>query len=164
MSCNCNKCQPNNCGCADAGLTNPCSYTDCGPRGERCEDSIGAECVVWTGPTTEVEDAQGNTFVISEGERVEQLLQRMALVLADGLGTCTSSNQFHAPWNIYFGTVTSNSIQILWAGEDSATTSVQIEMDTAVGSSGFVPQGTVTEVYLILLLLVLLLIQDLNLD
>lgn len=144
MSCNCTKCEPNKCGCSDSALTNPCTYTDCGPTGERCSESIGAECVVWTGPTSEVVDGGGDAFVISEGERLEQVLQRMMLVLANGLTSCTSSNTFHAPWNLYFGTVAANSIQILWAGEDSTTTQVTIEMDTAVTPTGWVSQGTVT--------------------
>lgn len=144
MSCNCTKCEPNKCGCSDAALTNPCTYTDCGPSGERCQESLGAECVVWTGATSEVINGSGENFVISEGERLELILQRVMLVLADGLGACTSSTGFHAPWNLYFGTVTNNSIQILWAGEDPTTTSVSIEMDDAITPTGWVSQGTVT--------------------
>ena len=143
MSCNCTKCNPNKCGCYDTALTNPCSYTDCGTGSERCTESMGAECVVWTGPLTEVETVGGDTFTISEGERLEQVLQRMMLALVDGVTSCTASNQFHSPWNVYFGTVTANTIQILWASEDINTDTIEIEMDTAIAPSGWVVQGTV---------------------
>jgi hypothetical protein len=105
---------------------------------------MGAECVVWTGPLTEVETAGGDTFTISEGERLEQVLQRMMLALVDGVTSCTASNQFHSPWNVYFGTVTANTIQILWASEDINTDTIEIEMDTAIAPSGWVVQGTVS--------------------
>jgi len=104
---------------------------------------MGAECVVWTGPLTEVETVGGDTFTISEGERLEQVLQRMMLALVDGVTSCTASNQFHSPWNVYFGTVTANTIQILWASEDINTDTIEIEMDTAIAPSGWVVQGTV---------------------
>jgi len=105
---------------------------------------MGAECVVWTGPLTEVETVGGDTFTISEGERLEQVLQRMMLALVDGVTSCTASNQFHSPWNVYFGTVTANTIQILWASEDINTDTIEIEMDTAIAPSGWVVQGTVS--------------------
>lgn len=149
MACNCTKCHPSEC-CGNGALSNPCTYTECNPPAERCEESVCMECVTWCGPTTEVEDSQGETFVISEGERLESILQRMMRLIGatttaipNGLTTCTSSNQFHAPWNIYFGTVTANTIQILWAGEDAGTATVDILMDTAVNPTGWVSQGTV---------------------
>lgn len=142
MACNCTKCHPSEC-CGNGALSNPCTYTECNPPAERCEESVCMECVTWCGPTTEVEDAQGESFVISEGERLESVLQRMMRVLADGLTDCTSSNKFHAPWNIYFGTVTANTIQILWAGEDAGTATIDIQLDTAVNPTGWVSQGTV---------------------
>lgn len=143
MSCNCKTCQTTKCGCSDAPYTNPCSYTDCGPTGERCDDSIGAECVVWTGPTSEVISG-GQNFVISEGERLELILQRVMLVLANGITNCTSSTGFHAPWNLYFGTITTTTIQIIWAGEDPTTTSISIEYDLAVNPTGWTTHGTIT--------------------
>lgn len=146
MSCNCNKCHQNNdCGCLGGGLTNPCSYTECTSNTERCEEAVCSECVTWCGPTTEVQDPAGNyTFVVYEGERLESIIQRTMLVLAQGLGTCTSSNLFHAPWNIYFGAVTANSIEILWAGEDANSTGIEILMDSATTPTGYVSQGIVT--------------------
>lgn len=135
MSCNCTKCSPNKCSCKDSALTNPCSYTECPSTAERCDESVSPACVTWTGPETLVEDAQGDTFVIQPGERLEQILQRMMLVLADGLVAGNASNSFHAPLNLYIGTITSSSIELLWSGEATGTTSLQVQYDTAVGSS-----------------------------
>ena len=149
MACNCSKCHPSEC-CGNGALSNPCSYTECNPVGERCEESVSMACVVWNGPTTEVEDDKGETFVISEGERLESILQRMMRLIGattssalNGLTDCTSSNKFHAPWNIYFGEVTANTIQILWAGEDPGTASIDIQTDTAVAPTGWTSAGTV---------------------
>ena len=135
MSCNCTKCSPNKCSCKDSALTNPCSYTECPSTAERCDESVSPACVTWTGPETLVVNDPGQTFVIQPGERLEQILQRMMLVLADGLVPGTSSSAFHAPLNLYIGTITSSSIELLWSGEASGTTSLQIQYDTAVGSS-----------------------------
>ena len=138
MSCNCTKCSPNKCSCKDSALTNPCSYTECPSTAERCDESVSPACVTWTGPETLVENAIGSTFVIQPGERLEQILQRMMLVLADGLDGPThgnASSHFHAPLNLYIGTITSSSIELLWSGEATGTTSLQIQYDTAVGSS-----------------------------
>tara|TARA_B100000674_G_scaffold489443_1_gene503427 strand:+ start:543 stop:1121 length:579 start_codon:yes stop_codon:yes gene_type:complete len=149
MACNCTKCHPSEC-CGNGALSNPCTYTECNPPAERCEESVSMACVVWNGPTTEVEDDKGETFVISEGERLESILQRMMRLIGattsqalNGLTDCTSSNKFHAPNNIYFGTITANTIQILWAGEDPGTATIDILMDTAVNPTGWVSQGTV---------------------
>ena len=144
MNCKCNKCGMAKCGCADSALTTPCSYTDCGPTGERCVESFCAECITWCGPATEVTDGSGNTFVVNEGERMEQIIQRVMLVLANGLGACTSSNGFHAPWNVYFGKVNSNDIEIVWASENIDTSTIEVELDTAVNSGGWVSQAAIS--------------------
>ena len=48
------------------------------------------------------------------------------------------------PYFSILGTVTANTIQILWASEDINTDTIEIEMDTAIAPSGWVVQGTVS--------------------
>ena len=142
MACgNCNTCNSSDpCGCQDHGLTTPCSYTDCiDPTTERCDEVTCAECVSWCGPTTEVINSEGENFVIQSGERLDSILQRMIHVLAQGLNPCTSSNSsLHAVQNVYVGAITTNSITIVWGGESSGTTGLEILHDTAITPTGSV--------------------------
>ena len=101
MACNCNKCNPNkNCGCNDSALTTPCSYSDCGVGSERCADVQCAECVSYCGTTFEISDGLNN-IRIETGERFDSIVQKFALILAQGLGNCTADNQHHAPYNLF---------------------------------------------------------------
>jgi hypothetical protein len=138
MACgNCNTCNSSDpCGCQDHGLTTPCSYTDCvDPTTERCTEVTCAECVTWCGPTSEIENGDGDTFVIQAGERLDSILQRIMHVLAAGLNPCTSSNGqptgLYAVQNIYFGAITANSITIVWGGEGPGVTELSVLHDTA---------------------------------
>ena len=148
MACgNCNTCNSSDpFGCQDHGLTTPCSYTDCiDPTTERCDEVTCAECVSWCGPTTEVINSEGENFVIQSGERLDSILQRMIHVLAQGLNPCTSSNSsLHAVQNVYVGAITTNSITIVWGGESSGTTGLEILHDTAITPTGWITSSTPT--------------------
>lgn len=103
MACNCNKCNPNkHCGCNDASLATPCSYSDCGVGSERCADVQCAECVSYCGTTFEILADDGlNSIRIESGERFDSIVQKFALILAKGLGACTAETVHHAPYNLF---------------------------------------------------------------
>jgi hypothetical protein len=134
MACNCNKCEPSKCGCQDTALTNPCTYTDCTVGSERCEDIQCAECVSYCGCSFQIGN-NGSLIVIESGERLDSILQKFALMISQGVGACTSNDQFHAPYNLYTANTTSTGVTLIWNGESSLMTSLDVEYGL---------QGTVT--------------------
>jgi len=146
MACNCNKCNPNKCGCSDPALTNPCTYTDCSVGSERCAEVSCAECISYCGTSFQVEgepmEAGGNFLLkVEQGERLDSIIQKLALMIAEGLGECTADNVHHAPYNVYAANITSNSAIILWNGESTLTTQIEVFVDSG---SGYVSAGTVS--------------------
>lgn len=125
MACNCTKCNPNSCGCKDTALTNPCTYTDCSVGSERCEDLQCAECVGYCGTSFQVGIAT-QLIKIETGERLDSIIQKFALMLANGLGTCTSDDVLHAPYNLYATDITATTITLQWDGESSLTTGINV--------------------------------------
>lgn len=126
MSCNCNKCNPNKpCGCADSALHTPCTYTNCGVGSERCDDVQCAECVSYCGTSFQVERA-GNIFKVESGERLDMILQKLALMVVNGFGACNADNVHHAPYNVYATGITNTTINLVWDGESSLTTGVSV--------------------------------------
>jgi len=140
MSCNCSKCNPNKpCGCADSALSTPCSYTDCAIGSERCEDVQCAECVSYCGTSFQVVDEQTeNIFQIQNGERLDMILQKLALMIVNGFGTCNAENLHHAPYNVYATNITNTTADILWNGESTLTTGISVYYDTVVAPTGWV--------------------------
>ncbi len=140
MACNCNKCNPSKpCGCIDVALTNPCSYSDCSVGSERCAQISCTECISYCGTTFQVGTA-GSIIKIETGERLDSIIQKMALMMSQGIGGCTSDDLHHAPYNVYAANVTSNSAVILWNNESTATSQIEVFLDSGVG---YVSQGIV---------------------
>ena len=140
MACNCTKCS-SKCSCADTALTNPCTYTDCSVGSERCDDVQSASCVSYTGTSFQIGDASAR-IVITSGERLDSIIQKYAMILSNGLGACTSSDLQHDPYNVYAGTITKSTVEVLWNGVWSSSTGVNIYLDTQIAPGGWVLQNT----------------------
>jgi hypothetical protein len=136
MACNCTKCS-SKCSCADTALTNPCSYTDCSVGSERCDDIQCAACVSYCGTSFQIGDTS-NQIVITSGERLDSIIQKFSMILVNGLGACTSNDVQHDPFNVFAGTITSSSANILWNGIYSNSTGINIYYDTQVNPTGWV--------------------------
>ena len=140
MACNCTKCNPNKpCGCSDPALTNPCTYTDCSVGSERCADIQCAECVSYCGTSFQV-GGVGTLIKIETGERLDSIIQKFALMISQGVGACTADDLHHAPYNLYAANITNNAAVIVWNGESTATTQIEVFVDSG---SGYVSAGTV---------------------
>tara|TARA_R110001592_G_scaffold24949_3_gene95470 strand:- start:613 stop:1179 length:567 start_codon:yes stop_codon:yes gene_type:complete len=135
MACNCTKCDQK-CGCSDTALTNPCTYTDCSVGSERCTDIQCAECVSYCGTSFQIGDANAR-ITIQSGERLDSIIQKYAMILANGLGTCTSNDVQHDPYNVYAGVITSSTVNVLWNGIWSSSTGFNIYIDTVIAPSGW---------------------------
>lgn len=132
-TCKCNNCNPSKpCGCQDTAITNPCTYTDCSVGSERCEDVQCAECVSYCGTSFEI-GGVGTLIKIETGERLDSIVQKLALMLSAGVGACTADDLHHAPYNLYATTITSTGATILWNGESSLTASIEVYVDPGTG-------------------------------
>ena len=140
MACNCTKCS-SKCGCADTALTNACTYTDCSVGSERCDDIQCASCVSYCGTSFQIGAANAQ-ITITSGERLDSIIQKYAMILANGLGSCTSNDTQHDPYNVYAETVTNSTISVLWDGIYSSSNGVNVYIDTQVSPSGWVLQNT----------------------
>lgn len=142
MACNCNKCNPNKpCGCADSALHTPCSYTDCSVGNERCDDVQCAECVSYCGTSFQVTTETG-IFKIETGERLDAIIQKLALTVINGFPSCTADNVHHAPYNVYATNITNTGLDIVWNGESTLTTGISVYYDTVVSPTGWVLANT----------------------
>ena len=134
MACNCTKCS-STCSCSDTALTNACTYTDCSVGSERCDDIQCAECVSYCGTTFQIGDAAA-LLQITKGERLDSIIQKFSMILANGLGACTSNDLQHDPYNVYAGVITSATASILWDGTWASSAGVNIYYNTQVNPSG----------------------------
>ena len=136
-NCNCNsgtKCSNVHCGCADMSMPMPCVYDDCqDPNAEKCEDIQCAQCVPYCYDSFSV-PVGSNTFSIQAGERLDKILQRIALFYSDP--SCITS----APQLVYVVSTTVNSVKIAWSGVPTGAT-VDVEY-RAFGQSGFITAAT----------------------
>jgi len=91
----CTKCKSSPCACADHGLTTPCTYNDCDPTAEPCEDITCVECVSYCGPTFRGVKAGGTNvlFEVESGDRLSKILQKMVLYITDE--ACAVQDQHH---------------------------------------------------------------------
>jgi len=135
MACNCTKCS-SKCSCADTALTNPCSYTDCSVGSERCDDIQCAACVSYCGTSFQIGDANAQ-IMIKSGDRLDAIIQKFAMIFANDLGSCTSEDTQHDPYNVFAGVITKSTANILWNGIYSNSTGVNIYFDTQVAPSGW---------------------------
>ena len=133
MACNCTKCNPNNCGCNDSALTNPCTYTDCSVGSERCEDVQCSECVSYCGTSFQIGSIE-QKIKIETGERLDSIIQKFALMLSQGVGTCTSDDLPHAPYNLYATSITSTTVTIVWNGVSTSSTGTDVYYDDGLGA------------------------------
>ena len=136
MSCNCNKNSSKPCGCKDSSYATPCGYTECSVGNERCDDVQCTECVSYCGTSFQIETAAG-IFKIQSGERLDQILQKMALTIVNGLGACTADNVHHAPYNVYAQGIEANKATVVWNGASSLSASFNVQYDTVVTPSGW---------------------------
>lgn len=134
-------CNNTPCGCQDSALTTPCGYTDCSSGNERCEDLQCAECVSYCGTSFQAHFG-AYTLQISSGERLDQILQKFALIFTQGLGACTADNLHHAPFNLYAQNITSSSVDVVWAGTSNLSVGYEIYYDTIVNPSGWTLANT----------------------
>ena len=154
MACNCSNCNTDPCGCQDHGLTTPCTYTNCATGNERCDDVQCTECVSYCGTSFQIRVSntnsphpdQGDVLKVVTGERVDQIIQKFALMIANGFGynngtaKSNSDNLNHAPYNVYAEAITSNSITVVWDGISNDTDYFDVVVDNAVvNTSGVTP-------------------------
>lgn len=137
MACNCSKCNPNKpCGCADSALNTPCSYTDCSVGSERCDDIQCAECVSYCGTSFQIATQDG-LIKIEQGERLDMILQKLALMIANGIGACTADDLLHAPYNVYATNITTTTLNVVWNGESTLTTGINVYYDLYAAPVGW---------------------------
>jgi hypothetical protein len=141
MACNCTKCS-SKCSCSDTALTNACTYTDCSVGSERCDDIQCAECVSYCGTTFQIGDPNA-LLQITKGERLDSIIQKFAMILSNGLGTCTSNDLQHDPYNVYAGVITASTASVLWNGIYSSSTGINIYVDTQISPTGWVLQNSI---------------------
>ncbi len=141
MACNCTKCS-NKCSCADTALTNACTYTDCSVGSERCDDVQCASCVSYCGTSFQIGTA-GQLLTVTSGERLDSIIQKFASMISQGIGSCTSSDVVHNPYNSYVGVKTSSTLNVIWDGISSSSTGFNVYIDTQVAPGGWVLQNSV---------------------
>ena len=135
MACNCSNCNTDPCGCQDHGLTTPCTYTNCATGNERCDDVQCTECVSYCGTSFQVIGGSENVLKVVTGERLDQIIQKFALMIANGFGTGNADNVHHAPYNVYAEAITDTSITVVWNGISTGLTG-DMELDIYVDSGG----------------------------
>jgi hypothetical protein len=135
MACNCTKCSQK-CSCADTAITNACTYTDCSTGSERCDDVQCASCVSYCGTSFQIGDP-GSRIVITSGERLDSIIQKFSMILSNGLGTCTSNDIQHDPYNVYAGAVTGSTISVIWDGIWSNSTGLNVYIDEQITPVGW---------------------------
>ena len=131
MACNnCGTTSSSPCACNDHALTTPCAYNNCDRDSttELCEDLQCAECVSYCQDNFCVTNAAGQTFCVNKGERLDFILQKMALFIKDP--GCWDSNIAH----IWADTVDTTSVKLMWSGTPLSTTAINVYYGTAAGT------------------------------
>jgi len=140
MACNtCNKISAQ-CSCPNNSLTTPCSYTNCSTGSERCSEVTCAECVSYCGTTFEI-GSTGQVIRVETGERLDAIIQKLALMVSQGVGACTANDVHHAPYNVYVENITSTTADIVWGGVSSETAHFDVYL-SAVTPVSWVQQNT----------------------
>jgi hypothetical protein len=105
-----------NCGCNDTHVSLPATYqlgTSACPGGERCEDYIASECVLYNGD--DLVD-----FPLEHNERVEVTLKKLILLHLDP-NALTGSNGIHAPYNVETFSIKATEAEIEWDAVPNVT-------------------------------------------
>jgi len=129
----CTKCKSSPCACADHGLTTPCTYNDCDPTAEPCEDITCVECVSYCGPTFRGVKAGGTNvlFEVESGDRLSKILQKMVLYITDE--ACAVQDQHHAVWYVDVNNVTNNGASVNWNGVSSFSAGLMVYWSVTTG-------------------------------
>lgn len=117
-----------NCGCNDSHVSLPASYqlgTSACPGGERCEDYIASECVLYNGD--DLVD-----FPLEHNERVEVTLKKLILLHLDA-AALTGSDGIHAPYNVETFSIKDTEAEIEW---DAVSNVTGYEVSIRVGALG----------------------------
>ena len=116
MSCNQNK----PCGCKEQPLTTapPCDNTGACEK-EPCSEMFCEECIVHCQPAMSIA-VGNNTLSIPQGARLDEVIQRMLLFMADP--TCVDT----APKAIRIIHKTSTSIRLRWIGPADGAYAINI--------------------------------------
>ena len=125
----CTNCKSSPCACHDHGLTTPCSYTDCDPGNEPCDEVVSEECVRASYASDQdirIDDLAdigvgnlmipGRLLTIKNNEPLAMTLQKIYLYLSDPDAAKEDDSQGHAAYYVYFTNVTNNSITVNWTG------------------------------------------------
>jgi len=94
---------------------------------ERCEDIQCAECVSYCQETFSVTKS-GNTLGVTEGERLDFVLQRFALFI-----------QYPDNWNksilhLFRDTLTNSTVKLMWQGVPNGVTAIKVHQANAGGT------------------------------
>jgi hypothetical protein len=81
-------------------------------------------------------------LTILKGERLDSIIQKFSMILANGLGACTSTDEQHDPYNVYTGVITSSTASIIWDGTTSASTGINVYYNTQVSPTSWVLANT----------------------
>ena len=106
----CTKCGPKSvCGCKDSAYTTvPSEYVNCSSSSEPCDETIEAKCVRYTGV------AIADLITISEGERLNSIIQKLILLAIDA--SCVDSESgCISVTDIDVLSKTNNSITPFWS-------------------------------------------------
>ena len=131
MACNiCGNTKSSPCACRDHAMTTPCAYNNCDTNSttELCEDLQCAECVSYCQDNFCVTNAACNTLCVNKGDRLDLILQKMALFVKDP--TCWQSNIAH----LWADTVTNSTVKLMWTGVPTAVTAINVYYATAAGT------------------------------
>ena len=60
-------------------------------------------------------------------------------MISQGVGLCTADDVHHAPYNVYAANITNSSAMILWNGESTLTTQIEVFIDDG---TGYISAGT----------------------
>ena len=118
-----------NCGCNDSHVSLPATYqlgTSACPAGERCEDYIASECVLYNGD--DLVD-----FPLSHNERVEVTLKKLILLHLDPTAL-TGSDGIHAPYNVETFSIKDVEAEIEWDAVANVTDYVVSIREGALGT------------------------------
>ena len=85
------------------------------------------KCVGYCQESFCVTNSNNQTFCVNQFERLDMILQKMALFIKDP--ACWNTNIAH----IFTGTITNNSVELFWQGVPLNVASINVYYATSVG-------------------------------